>query len=246
MYIFAQDPTRNGRWALDEQFRLCVSGCDAYYESVGFLNLAWPATPVATPAATPDVASLEPVYPDECDVEALSKEEISAITQGAGDDTERSYTPTGPVDAALAQEVAGADRAWQSCFVSGTAGQRAALQSSRLTRDGPGIQPGMERNEEELLAQLERFDASRDLGEAMLSGDWQDYSIESDLFADEAGSIAQTLPAFIPAVPILEQAFHLADGRIAIPIAQLVPPGTYPYSLGMSMTFRTGGFRSTS
>ncbi|MBA3275267.1 MAG: hypothetical protein H0T72_05690, partial [Chloroflexia bacterium] len=234
IHIFAQDPTREGRWALDERFWICVSGCDAYYEERAFLYGAylyppWPATPeAATPVA--NTASLQPVTPEECDVEALSDEQVSAIAQGPENDTERSYAPTGPAHDALAQEVAEADRAWQSCYVYGTADERAALQSARLTRDGPGQPPGSETSREAVVASLDRFDASRELGEVMLTGDWQDYYFELDLFVDPVTGVVQTVPDFIPTIPVPEQAIYLTDGRIAIPIVTLVPPGTYPFS----------------
>ncbi len=127
IHIYVQDPTRDNRWALDERFGICVSGCDAYYEEYAFLYPPFPAPPeAATPVA--GIAPVQPITPEECDVEALSDDEVSAITQGAGTEIERSYEPLGPVDAALAGDVAGADRTWQSCFVYGSAGQRAALR----------------------------------------------------------------------------------------------------------------------
>lgn len=228
IHILAQDPTREGRWALDERFWVCVSGCDDYYEESAYLYGAylyppWPATPeVATPVA--DAASFQPIYPEECNVEPRSDDEASAIIREPGDEIERSYAPTGPAHDALAQEVAGADRAWQSCYVYGTAGERAALQSPRLTRDGPGPDPRVSLSIEDEMAQLARFDATRELGGAMLSSDWRDYYIESDLFAEGTPAAFQ-IPDFIPSIPIPEQAFHLSDGRIAIPIAALHAPG---------------------
>jgi len=185
-------------------------------------NFAMGTPGTATP--TDAAAWLQPIYPNECNVEPLSDAEVSAITQGSGDETERSYAPTGPVDDTLAGEIAGADRAWQSCFVSGTAAERAALQSSRFTREGPGEAFGSETSAESMLANLDLFDASRALGEAMLSGDWRDYYIESDLFDDGTPSVIQ-IADFIPTIPIPGQAFQLGDGRVAIPIAQLVGPG---------------------
>jgi len=239
IHIFAQDPTREGRWALDERFWICVSGCDDYYEERAFLYGAylyppWPATPqTATPVA--GTVSLQPITPDECDIEALSDEQVSAIAQGSENDTEQSYVPIGPAHDALAQEVAEADRAWQSCYVYGTAAERAALQSPRLTRDGPGQALGSETSREAMVANLDQFDASRELGEVMLTGDWQDYYIESDLMSefvtDPVTGIVQALPDFIPMAPLPDQAVRLADGRVALPHAQLIPPHAYSDAL---------------
>lgn len=236
VYIFAPDPTRSSRWALDERFSLCVTGCEDYYESFDWY---WTSTTpeAATPVATPDEEAsagtywLRPITAGECEVEPLSEDELATIAADVNDDPERSYAPAGPVRAIVAEEVAAADRAWQSCYVYGTAGERAALQSPRLTRDGPGEALGMESSREAMLANLDRFDASRELGEVMLSGNWRDYYIESDLFVDSATPNVDVLPDFIPTIPIPDQAVLLTDGRIAIPIAQLVPPGSYPFSV---------------
>ncbi|MBA2468989.1 MAG: hypothetical protein H0V37_06250 [Chloroflexia bacterium] len=240
--IYARDPTQDGRWVLDETLVLCASGCDAYYAQAeehyqsSVLSGILPATPVATPAAstpttpTADAAALQPIYPEECVVKPLSDEEISAIIREPGGETEQSYAPTGPVDDALAQEIAGADRAWQSCFVFGSAGERAALQSPRLTREGPGADSRALLTIEDEIAYLAQFDARRELSETMLTGDWRDFYIESDLFAEGTPPDLQ-IPGFIPTVPIPDQAIHLADGRIAIPLARLDPPSIYPHAL---------------
>lgn len=87
-----------------------------------------------------------------------------------------------------------------------------------------------------MAANLDRFDATGELGEVMLTGDWQDYYIESDLLsefvADPVTGVVQALPEFIPMFPLPDQAIRLADERVALPYVQLVPPDAYPHSLG--------------
>ncbi len=110
-----------------------------------------------------------------------------------------------------------------------------ALQSSRLTRDGSGKPLGSGTSREDVLAELDQFDATRELGEVMWTGDWQDYYIESDLMtefvADPVTGIVQALPDFIPMAPLPGQAIRLVDGRVAVPYVQLIPPETYADAL---------------
>jgi hypothetical protein len=220
--IFVQDPSRENRWVLDEIVRLSP---DAPSET---------APAIVLPAATPSSGNgdLQPIVAEECDVAPLADEDMTTQPEVAADDTERSYDPDGTVEPALADDVARADRAWQSCNVYGSQEQRSTLQTARFSQEGPGpADPLMVQTREDVQVALDQIEETRDLANAIFSGDWTDYQIESDHFIDSATGLAITAPNFIATVPIPEQAVLLADGRIAVPIARLFPPGGWVGSL---------------
>lgn len=142
------------------------------------------------------------------------------------------WQPIGPPDPSVAEDAATVSRQWSACSVFGSTGERNALQSPWLTAHGPrGTRFGNATTRDGMLADLAYIDDTRALGDALFTGDLLDFAIETGQFTVEqftSGTVSENLTT----IPLVDRAVMLADGRMAIPLATLVPTGyeyTWPY-----------------
>lgn len=94
--IFAPDPSRGGRWALDEHLWLCAGDCDAMWVLDAQLD---PATPTAP----------------TCPVAPLTSDQIAAIRTGQSALPERQYAPVTTADVPTASAVRSASDLLSQC-----------------------------------------------------------------------------------------------------------------------------------
>lgn len=207
--IFMIFTMEDGHAVLDEMLQLCTGNCDDYWASIQIVDTIEASTPetVASPAA--DLA-YEPITAEECNVDGLTTDEVSAIIRNPGEQPERSYVPVGPADPADAEAAIAADRAWYACTAHGSMGQKAALQSPWLTSTGP---------ESDILVDtmsetIELINNRKPLSERMLIGNRMDFTVPAGMTQNE---MIADLMASSFTIPASSGAMLLEDGRIAIP-----------------------------
>ncbi len=216
--VFA--PTEDG-YVMEATIPICLGECDDYWSGY----VVEDSTPMATVASSPVGANgtYQMVTAEECTVEGLTVDEVSAIVRDPGEAPSRSYVPVGPAAAADAEAALAADRAWQACSTFGSIGQRAELQTPWLTANGPELD-ALGNSIDDIISAIEQ---RRSLSEAMLTDYPLDYVVASgqtevDMLAD------LTTPwTYVPHPTV---AFILDDGRIVIPQLSVVGDDSYIFS----------------
>lgn len=95
--IFAPDPSRGGRWAVDEHLWLCAGDCDAQWVFDAQLD------PTSQPAAT-------------CPVTPLTSDQIAATRTSRSALPERQYAPVTTADVPTAEDVRAASELIAQCI----------------------------------------------------------------------------------------------------------------------------------
>jgi hypothetical protein len=251
--IFVIFTNVDGTWLYDELITLCVGDCATFWDAIAGIATPEVSTPEATPSlatpapATGDDAYLAAFTPQECDIDGIPDENDEVIDelgiqvepthqddgflgpQPTNPDTgfnqiqpimpdftvesglpPREYDTRDPASDVDATAVADTNRAWQACTFWGSPSNIIALQSGRFQAYPVDITLGSE------------FDG---LTQELVPGDGSSYIVvagERGTTLAQANEVATMGAGY--ALP--SQAIVLADGRIAVPVTRVVPPGS--------------------